>query len=320
MSGLLQSRWAPGPTDDSEKPTSSSRAPKSSSSSSFSFRSPATTKPQGQNITRNTFTSASTSSSTRIGTGTGTGTGSGGNGSAPSHANPAQELSRFTKLVARLKWKLPFLEEAYQRATQSGMPDTDLDLDPEDINYAATMFKIDFHEYYALLERAIVHLLGVFGVQVTSTPSRKWRGNTVGQGVQWNTTMPMGPGGARPGVGHSYHANVLETLEDPTCPLHEVLGLGDVREQLRKAKELRNRWKTADMSEEELEGERRRRPMLPLESYDFDHILTEIFGGLEDGYLLAQAHVAAVDGDKANEMEMDGGWDFIVEAMDWEAI
>ncbi|KAK1141824.1 hypothetical protein N8T08_008489 [Aspergillus melleus] len=310
MSDLLKSRWAPGPTTDNfGKPTSSSsRAPPSSSS--FKFSAP---NPQDRN-TRDTFTSA-TSSSTRI---TSTGTSGSGSGNASGHANPTQELSRFTKLVARLKWKLRSLGEAYRLATQSRMPDADTDIDL----YAETMFKIDFHEYYALLERAIVHLLGVFGVQVTSTPSRKWRGNKVGQGVQWNTT-PMGPGGAgaRPGGGgHSYHANVLETLEDPSCPLHEVLGRDDVREQLRKAKELRNRWKTADMSEEELEGEGWRRQMPPLESYDFDQILTEIFGGLEEGYLLAQAHVASVDGDKANEMEMDGGWDFIFDAMDWEAI
>lgn len=171
-----------------------------------------------------------------------------------------------------------------------------------------------------------MHLLSVFGVTVSSTPSRKWRGRQVGQGVAWNGTTAGGPdGGVRgPGAGHSYHANVLETLEDPACPLHEVLGCGSVYEQLRKAKELRNRWKRADMSAEEEEREGwGRRPVLPLESYDFDQILTEIFGGLEDGYLLAQTHVEKVDGDGAGGRDvemMDGGWDFIVEAMDWQAV
>ena len=58
------------------------------------------------------------------------------------------------KIVSRLRWKLPFLAEAYRLATLS--PDV---TEVSEIAHAEIMFKIDFHEYYALLERAIVHLI-----------------------------------------------------------------------------------------------------------------------------------------------------------------
>ncbi|PLB49309.1 hypothetical protein P170DRAFT_436911 [Aspergillus steynii IBT 23096] len=321
MSGLSQSRWAPSaprPDNVNRKSTSSRASGSISTAKSDPGR---VQNGLGNGFSVNPHSSSSPSSNTDMSTSTIT------NSTTTTKTSPSitasQELSRFTKLVARLRWKLPFLEEGYRLATQSGSgtPSTDA---PMDTPYAETMFKIDFHEYYALLERAIVHLLSVFGVQVTSTPVRKWRGKKTGQGVQWNTTAPIGPGpsGASRAT-HSYHANVLETLEDPECPLYEVLGCGSVREQLRKAKELRNRWKTAD-EEQDVDRWGRQRAVLPLESYDFDQILSEIFGGLEDGYLLAQAQVKG-DGDGAErevemEMEMDGGWDFIVEAMDWEAV
>ncbi|KAA8643373.1 hypothetical protein EYZ11_003422 [Aspergillus tanneri] len=219
--------------------------------------------------------------------------------------SPAQELARFMKIVARLKWKLPCLEEGYRLATLPTSHGVDVD-----VAHAEIMFKIDFHEYYALLERAIVHLLGVFGVMVTRTGSSGTR-NT-GQGVQW--VRP-------PSQSHRYHANVLRALQEERSPLHSVLGKGVVFEQLKKAKELRNRWKTADMVENENGGDggsSQMEQLVPLERYDVDKILMDVFGGLEEGYLLAQAHVARTEG--MTKVENEGGWDFIVDAMDWEAV
>ncbi|KAL4783613.1 hypothetical protein BJX76DRAFT_329566 [Aspergillus varians] len=198
------------------------------------------------------------------------------------------------KIVARLKWKLPFLAEAYRLATVH---------DPAiDIAHAEIMFKLDFHEYYALLERALVHLLGVFGITVSAATRN--------------------PGWA---ASHRYHANVLECLEAKTSPLRSVLGSGDRFRQLKRAKELRNRWKTADLSQEEKErddfrsaarGER----VMPLDSYDLDRILAEIFDGLEDGYRLAEAHAAEHDTPRHGRVSSNMDWDFIVDAMDWEAV
>ncbi|KAL4863351.1 hypothetical protein BDV12DRAFT_177630 [Aspergillus spectabilis] len=211
--------------------------------------------------------------------------------------SPSEELSRFMKIVARLKWKLPFLAEGYRLATLN---------DPViDIAQAEIMFKLDFHEYYALLERALVHLLGVFGVTVAGTQKNQgWAGS------------------------HRYHANVLEALEAKTNPLQSVLGSGERRSQLRKAKELRNRWKTADLSQEEKEREdfrsaARGDKVIPLSDYDLEKILMEIFDGLEEGYQLAEAYAAEHDTlrngrNGSDESSMD--WDFIVDAMDWEAV
>ncbi|KAE8377593.1 hypothetical protein BDV26DRAFT_263314 [Aspergillus bertholletiae] len=221
------------------------------------------------------------------------------------HLLPSQEVARFMKIVRRLKWKLPFLAEAYRIATlpaENGV----------DVAHAEIMFKIDFFEYYALLERAIVHLLGVFGVAITGAIGRSRSAHTYERNEA-------------PIATHRYHANVLDTLESETCPLYPVLGSGNVREQLRKAKELRNRWKTADSSKEETEKDQFRRPRetaMPLESYDFDRILSEIFTGLEDGLALAREHVAIVENDIGDGLSgnSEADWDFIVDAMDWEAV
>ncbi|KAL2815256.1 hypothetical protein BDW59DRAFT_16477 [Aspergillus cavernicola] len=196
---------------------------------------------------------------------------------------PTDELSRFMKIVARLRWKLPFLAEAYRLAT--------LPVDQGfDVAEAEIMFKLDFHEYYALLERALVHLLGVFGISVSAASKDPgWAGS------------------------HRYHANVLDAVEAKTSPLRSVLGSGDRYRQLKRAKELRNRWKTADLSPDE-------KPVMPLESYDLDRILAGVFDGLEDGYHLAEAHASQHDTSGTRSRDPDRNWDFIVDAMDWEAV
>ncbi|KAH8703599.1 hypothetical protein BGW36DRAFT_369600 [Talaromyces proteolyticus] len=220
--------------------------------------------------------------------------------------SPPQELARFMKIVSRLKWKLPFLSEAYSFATsRDGVP-------PDDVAYAEIMFKIDFHEYYALLERAIVHLLAVFGVSVNNRFQK--------------SHVPRNG-------SHRYHANVLEALEKESCPLHPILGSGEVLGQLRRAKQLRNQWKTADSTEDERQQEllassEKDKDTLPLESYDLENILTAIFVGLEEAYALAQGHVSATpmaietssDAADPRPWNTETGWDFIVDAMDWQAV
>lgn len=206
----------------------------------------------------------------------------------------SEELSRFMKIVARLKWKLPFLAEGYRLATTH---------DPLiDIAHAEIMFKLDFHEYYALLERALVHLLGVFGVTISGVSRYQDQAGS-----------------------HSYHANVLGALEAKKCPLRDTLGSGERLRQLKRAKELRNRWKTADLSQEEKEREDLRSAnrgdrVMPLDSYDLDKIIAEIFDGLEDGYRLAETHAAQHDTLRNGRGSSAMDWDFIVDAMDWEAV
>lgn len=226
---------------------------------------------------------------------------------------PQQELARFMKIVARLRWKLPFLAEGYRLATQS----TDNGVSAAEVAHAEIMFKIDFYEYYALLERAIVHLLGVFNIAVSSAAGAQYRGN--------HTGFENGYGR---GVGiHRYHANVLQALEEETTPLTPILGNGHVHALLKKAKELRNRWKTADMTREERENDPyERKEVLPLASFDFDEIFMGIFQGLEEGYVRAKDHVemcrkpGEVEVDAADVMDEEAEWRFMVEGMDWEAV
>lgn len=131
---------------------------------------------------------------------------------------PWAELARYTKIVRRLKWKLPFLAYAYNAAI-------DRTVTNEQRAEAELMFKLDFFEYYMLVERALVHLLGVFGIQITGA-----FGARVGNGI----------GRTREGweqSDHRFHANVLEALDDERNPLHDALGKDDARFSLARAKE-----------------------------------------------------------------------------------
>lgn len=219
------------------------------------------------------------------------------------HAHAALELNRYTKIVRRLKWKLPFLSLAYHAAVDR--------LSPADPAEAELMFKMDFFEYYMLIERALVHLLGVFGISVS-------RGGGGGPRGRQQTDLS----GSRWGE-HRYHANVLAALDSRENPLRAALGTGEVRHQLRRAKDLRNRWKTVGEEDDE-EGGGSPRKTGPLESYDLERILSCIFDGFDEAFLLAQAYVYGEGGGMDVDAEEGGTeeqqWEFMVEAMDWEAV
>ncbi|KAI3227157.1 hypothetical protein DTO012A7_6823 [Penicillium roqueforti] len=273
MSGLFNSRWAPVDGGNKTYPASQN-APRYWSSNN--------SNPGGHSSVRPTTI---TSQDGRL-------------------LPPAEELARFMKIVARLRWKLPFLAEGYRLAT---LEISDV-VSADDVAHAEIMFKIDFHEYYALLERAIVHLLAVFNISVTSSP----------RGPPDN-----GNGVGRPVGIHRYHANVLEALREQSTPLSPVLGGGSVYLQLQKAKELRNRWKTADLTLEEREKQGERKDVMTLASFDFEGTISDIFGGLEESYVRAKEHVDKCirpeegTGEGANT---EADWGFMVDAMDWEAV
>ncbi|CAM1502721.1 Fc.00g074970.m01.CDS01 [Cosmosporella sp. VM-42] len=202
---------------------------------------------------------------------------------AVSRLSPAQAFHRFEQACHRLRWKFIDLQSSYQRA-----------MAPEDYGFtrvdAERNFKVDFHEFYAWIEQAIVLLLLIFGVMIS-------RGD--------------GGGGS---YGHAYHHNVLRALEDKLCPVYDALGHGDVIQALWKAKELRNRWKDA--------AEGRETP--PLKMYDLTWIVTQVLGGLETAYVIAaqQVEKEMLEGGRSGEAR-DGRdedeWEWMVESMDWEA-
>lgn len=170
------------------------------------------------------------------------------------------ELSRYLRIVRRMKWKLPFLAQGYQQAT---------DATSAEFADADMMFKLDFFEYYMLLERALVHLQAVFSIVITGKHNESSSSSSNGTGP----------------YKHRYHANVLEALDSTDNPLHGALGKGDVRRALGRAKDLRNRWKNAD------DANRDPATNLPLESYDLENILTTIYGGLDQACIVATNYV-----------------------------
>ncbi|QYT06197.1 hypothetical protein H0G86_013059 [Trichoderma simmonsii] len=201
--------------------------------------------------------------------------------------SPIQAFHRFEQACQRLRWKYIDLESSYQRA-----------LSPQDYGFstqdAEVNFKVDFHEFYVRIEQALVFVLLVFGI-----------------------TVPRGSGGPRSQAAHTYHHNVLKTLEEEDNPLFEALGKGDVNHALWKAKELRNRWKDA--------AEGRETP--PLKMYDLTWIVRQVLGGLEVSYGIAAGRIEqlrmegdglAENGSASGDAENGDSWEWMVE-MDWEA-
>lgn len=239
------------------------------------------------------------------------------------------------KIARRMRWKLPFLGQGYRAAT-----DRALNI-PDDRAEAELMFKLDFFEYYMLLERALVHLMGVFGVKITGAFNGSRSGTRApnGNGMGGAAATGQQPQARKPQSDHRFHANVLDALDDPRNPLHPVLGAGDARYALARAKELRNRWKNADEPDSVIASSAAaaKQAARPLEDYDLERILENIFAGLEGAYAIADRYVVsvralaaerglAVPGSAANgavtpdNAAEEAQWEFMVDAMDWEAV
>lgn len=201
------------------------------------------------------------------------------------------------------------------------------------------MFKLDFFEYYMLVERALVHLQGVFGVSISRGSPRAGAGLA---GSVWRGGTSSNNDDTKNVAEHRYHANVLAALDSPENPLHAILGVGEVRRQLSRAKDLRNRWKTAAEEHDEAAaaaGEKHgaggvgsssrarspngRTPKVPapLETYNLEHILATIFDGFDAAFLVAEQHVRGGSNESVDlEMTEEQQWEFMVDAMDWEAV
>ncbi|KXJ92648.1 hypothetical protein Micbo1qcDRAFT_160395 [Microdochium bolleyi] len=225
----------------------------------------------------------------------------------PAQPAPCDErqLARFLKLAKRLTWKMPMLEFGYDKATHAaGLPQSVVD--ENEIH-----FKLDYYEYYNLLEQALVSLLGVYGVTVDRHASQP-------QSSARNTQL------SKSDYRHRYHANVLSALESPQTPLGAVFGVASVRKQLLRAKELRNRWKYV----EEDDGSSSDEPPGSLASYNLDEILQAVQAAIEYGYEVARRDVADYrermrieSAEPPDEHASSKDWDFMVNhIMDWEPV
>jgi hypothetical protein len=177
--------------------------------------------------------------------------GTSGQGLGPSDI----QLDKHKKLFARLKWKSHLLVLSHQRVTQKPSLGSARSLSATE---AETMFKLDFFEYYVLLERVLLHLLAVFDILVSAhvlkEPAEGRADSSKTAATQTDgAPIIIGSSNFNRSYTHRFHANVLQALDRPSSPLHTTLGTGDVRYYLGIAKELRNRWKDAE--EEQPQGD-----------------------------------------------------------------
>ncbi|KIW85288.1 hypothetical protein Z517_00678 [Fonsecaea pedrosoi CBS 271.37] len=264
------------------------------------------------------------------------------------------ELQRFRRLFRRLAWKANSLTHWSHRALNlaqeyqnrqhnldnqgqidgfvdlvdgdgpSGPRATlgpyDLIIDPVD---AERQFKIDFYEFYALLERGLVCLLGVWGIVITAsaTATAAAGATTAEDGKAEDHTRPasrrpiIGDSLYFQGAAHRFHANVLAALDHPSSPLHAILGTGPVREYIGVAKEFRNKWKDVesrpedsfhgpDRVEEEWDRAKMRRYEKVLRDLKLEEMLGNVLRGLEEAGRMAEREVerlrASLGGEGAN--------------------
>ncbi|OJD28705.1 fungal specific transcription protein [Diplodia corticola] len=223
--------------------------------------------------------------------------------------NNTDQLTKLKRLIDRLSWKSHTLLFTQSVALQSGEAlshhhsTTGSTGSTTGSTGAAayaphaqptTMFKLDFFEYYALLERILVLFLGVFRVPLPPSSSHNIGGGKIdGSGTATGSTRTTG------GWAHRYHESVLEALEGTAAgtatgagvgaeALGAALGNGEVMAALRRAKGFRNRWKDADeqvvvpaweWQREEVEGLRLR------------ELLGVVLGALERAYRAAEGRV-----------------------------
>jgi hypothetical protein len=140
---------------------------------------------------------------------------------------------------------------------------------------AEAMFKVDFFEFYALLERYIVVCLGVVGVHVSEAPRVNLNALVHVTNPHLHHTIPD--------ATHSFHANILEALDQTSCPLHAALGGQEVRIQLGYAKDYRNAWKDADDNTGMKRESRRKLP-----DFDLHQMLYHILSGCGSAHSVVQ--------------------------------
>ncbi|KAK8220579.1 hypothetical protein IWZ01DRAFT_11380 [Phyllosticta capitalensis] len=223
------------------------------------------------------------------------------------------ELERIRKLITRVSWKSRLLLQSQYLALSMPIPDPEHRssyLNP------TTMFKLDFFEFYVLLERTLVQLLAFFRISVPKNKSEDSRTNAHGAS------------------SHSFHANVLAALDRKDNPLRDILGAGDVRQHLETAKAFRNRWKDADDDSSYTDGQAWREEIMKL---SLDHMVDGFMGALERSYLRCEeeeigaaegsssgvdvglGEPAGVDHFEHDTIDMDDApWEAVEDAMEWE--
>lgn len=154
----------------------------------------------------------------------------------PPNTSRLTDLHASQRLLRRLQWKANLLLISHSYATTSSEHERSL---------AETQFKLDFFEFFVLLERVLVHLLACLHISVHRAPTSS---NGTARSLETRdgkTNIYATRGHISHPNTHRFHAHLLETLDRPSNPLHPYLGIGDVRMYLGVAKDCRNKWKDA---------------------------------------------------------------------------
>lgn len=246
-----------------------------------------------------------------------------------------QEKEKATRLLGRLRWKAESLIASYLRAMEilhaeieyNGHLDRHLasryafvlgtnsvstrrfDRSHEQANrdadfkkkQAESMFKVDFFEFYTLLERYITVCLGVLGVSVSATAPR-----TNVNALRFITNPDLQR--RRPEAAHAFHQNLLEALDDENCALRASLGNQEVRIQLGLAKDYRNAWKDADENiaapeKEHHNGESRKN--VKLQDLDLERMLRLLLAGCEHAHGVVQGRDPSFNGNDLTSRDFE---------------
>ncbi|RMZ90670.1 hypothetical protein DV736_g2097, partial [Chaetothyriales sp. CBS 134916] len=232
------------------------------------------------------------------------------------YVNQKASVERYTRLFRRLRHKSHFLVYSHHQALASATAVHVGDLTwSMESGEAETMFRVDFFEWYVLLERCLLEALAAVEVAISTTynplTSKGSSGETTPQ--EWRTSHNGIIGDSKvfkEGISHRFHANVLSALDQQDSnPLYEVLGRGKVRQYFSIAKEFRNRWKdvesTSDLqeNEEELRGRMTKYEKI-MKDLKLEELLSSVLQALESARQIVEHQVAMVGRQLQN-----AGWD-----------
>ncbi|RMZ73637.1 fungal specific transcription factor [Pyrenophora seminiperda CCB06] len=212
-----------------------------------------------------------------------------------------QDKERVTRLLGRLRWKAEMLWVSYMRtmeiiqATAAAQQHQDQSQHDKHTmgsgtssTQAETMFKIDFFEFYTLLERYMTDCLALFGISVSAAVTPRQNFNALRYEVhpELHRTRPL--------ASHAFHANLLEALDNAEGPLAGSLGEVRVRAQLGRAKEFRNAWKDVSTGQRNGNGNGNAggegKAVLQLQDLGLQDMLQEILWGCEEAERVVQAY------------------------------
>lgn len=221
-----------------------------------------------------------------------------------------QDKEKTTRLLRRLRWKAELLMVSYFKCLEIAQAEAQHDSHDLDQHMpetgtkskqAESMFKIDFFEFYTLLERYITDCLAVLGFSVSAAaPQSNFNALRYITNPDLHRTRPL--------ASHAFHANLLEALDNDKCPLHGSLGVQHVRIQLGLAKDYRNAWKDADekgSTSRWNSKETDARTDVKLHDLQLELMLRTLIAGCEDAHGVVQGYTATSDGNDLTSRDFE---------------